>query len=134
MYNLAFGNKIIAAQVFLVTLEWEGDCTGNLCTTSKDAMETMLSLAKKWGWANARTLLNFKRHKNGWNPMYSFHLTKRGLKEIYEFAGPLLDKEKDAKVRHMLYGTRKSTVAEKPWVMKQMILSLKLRAKVSGAL
>jgi DNA-binding transcriptional ArsR family regulator len=124
VYQLAFDNKIIAAQVFLVTIEWEGDYTGNLCTTSKGAMETMLALAKKWGWANAPTLLNFKRHKNGWNPMYSFHLTKRGLKEIYESAGPLLDKKKDAKVRHILYGTGKSTAAGKPGTMKKMILSL----------
>jgi DNA-binding transcriptional ArsR family regulator len=87
-------------------------------------MSTMLALAKEWGWANAPTLLNFKRHRKGWSPMYSFHLTKRGLKEIYELAGPLLDKSKDAKVRHMLYGTGKSTAAGKPWVVKQRMLSL----------
>jgi len=87
-------------------------------------METMLALAKKWGWTNAPTLLSFKRSKIGWNPMYSFHLTKKGLKEIYELGGPLLDKKKDAKVRHMVYGTGKSSVAGKPWIMKNRILSL----------
>ena len=48
MYNLAIEDKIVAAQVFLVTLEWEGDYTGNFCTTSKEAMGAMLALAKKW--------------------------------------------------------------------------------------
>jgi DNA-binding transcriptional ArsR family regulator len=124
VYELAFKNKLTAAQVFLVTLEWEGDYTGNFCTTSHEAMEAMLALAKKWEWANTPTLLNFKRHKKGWSPMYSFHLTKRGLKEVYELAGPLLDKKKDAKVRHIVYGTRKSTAAGKPWAMKHRILSL----------
>ena len=124
MYNLAIEDKIVAAQVFLVTLEWEGDYIGNLCATSKEAMEAMLALAKKWGWANALTLLNFKRHKKSWSSLYSFHLTKRGLKEIYELAGPLLDKNKDAKVRHILYGTGKSSAAGKPGVTKQEIFSL----------
>ena len=55
--------------------------------------------------------------------MYSFHLTKRGLREIYELAGPLLDKRKDAKVRHILYGTGKSKAPRKPWAMKQRMLS-----------
>lgn len=79
---------------------------------------------EKMGWTNTPTLPNFKRHKQDWSPMYSFHLTKRGLKEIYELAGPLLDKRKDAKVRHILYGTGKSTAAGKPWAMRQRILSL----------
>lgn len=124
VYKLAFRDKVVAAQVFLVTLEWEGDYTGNLCTTSKRAMKIMLALARKWGWANAHTLLNFKRYKKGWSPMYSFHLTKKGLKEIYELAGPLLDKKKDARVCHMIYGTGKSTAAGKPGVTKQRIFSL----------
>ena len=36
----------------------------------------------------------------------------------------MLDKKKDARVRHMLYGTGKSNVAGKPWAMKSRILSL----------
>jgi len=124
VYKLAFDNKMIAAQVFLVTLEWECDYTGRFSTTSYKAMEAMLSLARKWGWTNATDLHAFEREKKGWNRALYFRLTKNGLMAIYELAGPLLDKKKDAKVRHMLYGTGKTRAAKKRGVTKQKILWL----------
>lgn len=115
---------MIAAQVFLVTLEWECDYTGRFSTTSYEAMKTMLALARKWGWTNATDLHAFERKKKGWNRALYFRLTKHGLKEIYELAGPLLDEKKDAKVRHMLYGTGKTCATKKRGVTKQKILWL----------
>lgn len=123
MYGLDFREKRVAAQIFLVTLEGEGDYTGELCTTSKEATEAMLKLARRGGWTNRKSLKRFSR-KESWNTLFSFRLNKAGLTEIYELADPLLDKQKDAKLRHMIYGTGEKYKAKKPGETKRAILNL----------
>ncbi len=99
-------NKKLAAGAFVVSmdLEFRGAQTGrlSLCMSEKykDFLEFMLKTAQKWGWTNNKSLSpvnieNSKRLGINASPQYEFRLNIKGLQEIYQLAGPLINSHKD---------------------------------------
>ena len=106
VYDLLFKEKYLAAGAFIISfdLECRGAQYGRLDLTMseryKDFLEYMLSVAKRWSWSTKKELSKVKvdysiqRGINA-NPQYCFRIKTSKLKEIYDLAGPLLDKHKD---------------------------------------
>jgi len=104
--NLLMKNKKIAAGAFIVSLdlEFRGVCAGkpSLCMSEKykDFLNFMLKVAQKWNWTNNKTLspvsveYSIKRGINA-SPQYELRINMKGLKEIYNLAGPLINSHKN---------------------------------------
>jgi len=106
LFNKLLKNKNLAAGAFIISMDLE--CRGvpqgrvGLCMSEKykDFLEFMLKVAKKWRWTNNKKLANVKvdfSKKIGINasPQYEFRINMRGLKEIYNLAGPLANSHKN---------------------------------------
>lgn len=106
LFSLLLHDKNLAAGAFVVSmdLEFRGIQSGrpSLCMSSKykDFLKFMLNVAQKWRWTNNKNLSDVNveySRKLGINasPQYEFKINIKGLQEIYELAGPLLDPLKD---------------------------------------
>ena len=106
LFNLLFKDKKLAAGAFILSFDLE--CRGvqfgriSLCMSEpfKDFLEFMLNVAKHYRWTNNKNLspvsVEYSR-KIGIKAsnQYQFGISIKGLKEIYELAGPLIIKNED---------------------------------------
>ncbi len=110
-YKLLLKDKQLAAGAIVVSLdlEFRGVHSGNssLCmsNTYKDFLEFMLKVANYYGWSTTDYLkkvsVAYSRSRGiDATDQSEFNLKISSLKEIYELAGPLLDKGKDKAIRH----------------------------------
>ena len=106
LFNNLFIDKKLAAGAFILSmdLEFRGIQQGrpSLCMSDKykDFLEFMLKVAQRWNWTNNKELssVNVENSiKIGINasPQFEFRINIKGLKEIYELAGPLSNSHKD---------------------------------------
>lgn len=106
LFNKLFYDKSLAAGAFIISfdLEFRGISTGelSLCMTTKyeDFLKFLLKVANKWGWATLDYLsdvnieYSLKRGIKA-TPQKEFRLKSKAIKEIYNLAGPLIDREKE---------------------------------------
>lgn len=106
LFNLLLKNKELAAGAFIVSmdLEFRGVQQGrlSLCMSKKykDFLEFMLNVARRWGWTNNKNLspvnmdYSINRGINA-SPQYELRINIKGLREIYELAGPLINSHKN---------------------------------------
>lgn len=110
LYNKLFLNKYLAAGTFIASfdLEFRGLTIGqpSLCMTTKfeDFLSFLIKVANKWSWSTSNHLsdvnieYSLKRGIKA-TPKKEFRLKISALKEIYNLAGPLADKNKDELLR-----------------------------------
>jgi len=116
--NKLLKNKILAAGAFIVSmdLEFRGIQAGrpSLCMSEKykDFLEFMLKIAKKWNWTNNEKLSpvninhSIKRGIKA-SPQYEFRINIKGLKEIHNLAGPLINSNKEKCIKFHVNRSKK---------------------------
>ena len=106
LFNSLLENKYLAAGAFIVSMDMEfrGIQSGrlSLCMSEKykDFLNLMLKVAKKWGWTHNKQLssVNVEYSKKlgiRASPQYELRIHVKGMQEIYQLAGPLLNSHKD---------------------------------------
>lgn len=116
--NKLLKNKTLAAGAFIVSmdLEFRGLQNGrlSLCMSEKyeDFLEFMLKIARKWSWTNNKKLSPVKvEHsiKKGINasPQFEFRLSIKGLQEIHDLAGPLINTHKEKCIKFHVNRSKK---------------------------
>jgi len=118
LFNRLLKNKKLAAGAFVVSMDLEvrGLQGGrpSLCMSEKykDFLEFMLKIAKKWEWTNNKKLCPVKvenSRKRGINAsdQYEFRINIKGLQEIYNLAGPLINNHKDKCIKFHVNRSKK---------------------------
>lgn len=103
-------DKRLAAGAFIVSmdLEFRGVQSGrlSLCMSQKyeDFLVFMLKVARKWGWTHNKELSNVKIDNSlklgiKASPQKELRIHIKGMKEIYNLAGPLANSYKDEFIR-----------------------------------
>jgi len=124
IYIKARKNKKIAAYILLPLMEFEFSIRGEespMLLQSKinyKQLNTIFKICKKWGWTTTSQLR--KKGKN-----FYFRLNKKGLKEIFQIAGPFADLMKNEWIKLLLekmgkkggYRRGMQNTEEKVWKM-----------------
>lgn len=116
--NNLLKNKKLAAGAFIVSmdLEFRGIQGGrpSLCMSEKykDFLEFMLKIAKKWNWTNNEKLSSVSiQHslKRGIkaSPQFEFRINIKGLQEIHNLAGPLINSHKEKCIKFHVNRSKK---------------------------
>ncbi|MFW6233068.1 MAG: hypothetical protein ACOC3Z_00215 [Nanoarchaeota archaeon] len=106
LFKTLLKNKKLAAGAFIISmdLEFRGLQSGrlSLCMSEKykDFLDFMLKVAQKWNWTHNKKLspVNINNSlKLGIkaSPQYEFRIHIKGLQEIYDLAGPLINSNKN---------------------------------------
>ena len=121
-------NKFLAAGAFIVSmdLEFRGLQNGrpSLCMSEKykDFLRFMLKIAKKWRWTNNKELspvsiLNSQKRGINASPQFEFRINIKGLQEIHDLAGPLINSHKEKCIK--FHVNRSKNYVNKGWKNKE---------------
>jgi len=101
LYDQCFKNKQISSDLMLIISELEMggimDRTPYLQMKSKEFVEFIFQLCKKWNWTNKSAIK--KRDLIGYEPVYTIYLSAKSVNEIYALSGPCADIIKDQEFR-----------------------------------
>jgi predicted HTH transcriptional regulator len=101
VYAKALSNRIIAAYILLPLMEFEFSIRGEespmllQSEVNYEQLRKVFEICKKWGWTTTSQLK--KKGKN-----FYFRLNKKGIKEIFQTAGPFADQKKNEWIKLIL--------------------------------
>ena len=96
VYEEALASKEIATKILIPLIEFEFSFHGcekpslTQAESNLEQLKTIFNICKKHGWTTAKTVKKLGNKNEYW-----FKITNKGFKEIYEFSGPMADKNKD---------------------------------------
>jgi len=127
LYDECFEDKQLSADLILIISELEmGGIMQRapyLQMTSKDFVNFILKVCRKWRWTNHTEIKKSKINIPRWKPKYSCFLNSEATKEIYTLSGPCADINKNKEFK-CIFTLRKPGSHRKIGETKEKILKL----------